>query len=308
MLGLLIALIAIGILDAFAGLLAAAGFSLVVVLSGGIIGWDSVRTLIGVALLIVGPGIIGSSFRSIRRLASAGSRYVWERLTDLVLVPLFAAYVTYNIASSLPPLGGSLFPIGDQAKTLALVVLAMMVLKVVLEEVAARWFPERLASVLPREVPEPGATQQLVSAAPRTALFLFVSAAFIGNVWQLWVAGVLFLIPSLMEPFAHRFPNMPRIWRILPEGLSLLALILLLSLIISSALSSSLSDGALYARMAFVAVLIPDVVLGVLSVFGRDGEPGEVRWYMRPNMLMVYRVGGVLMLALTALLVYKTTS
>jgi hypothetical protein len=267
-----------------------------------------VRTLLGVALLIVGPGLIGSSFRGIRRIAGTDGRYVWERLTDLVIVPLFAAYVTYNIASSLPPLGGSQFPIGDQAITLSLIVVVMMLLKVVLEEVAARWFPERLATVLPREMPEPGAAQQLISAAVRTALFLFISAAFVGNVWQLWVAGVLFLIPSLVEPFAGRFPNAPRIWRLLPEGLSLLAIVLLVSLIISSALSSSLSDGALYARMAFVILLVPDVVLGLLGVFGREGDEHEVRWYLRPDKVAVYRVGGVLMLAATAWLVFRTTA
>jgi hypothetical protein len=205
-------------------------------------------------------------------------------------------------------LGGTLFPVGDQAITLSVVVLILMVLKVVLEEVAARWFPERLATVLPREVPEPGVAQQLISAAVRTALFVFISAAFVGNVWQLWVAGVLFLIPSLAEPFAGRFPNAPRIWRILPEGLSLLAFILLIALIISSALSSSLSDGALYARMAFVALLVPDVIIGLLSCFGREGQENEVRWYLRPDKVAIYRVGGVVMLTLTAWLVFKTTS
>ena len=67
--GLLIALMVIGIVDAMAGGLAALSLAITVGFMGGIIDWSSVRTLMGVALLIVGPGLIASSFREIRRAA-----------------------------------------------------------------------------------------------------------------------------------------------------------------------------------------------------------------------------------------------
>jgi hypothetical protein len=307
-LALLIILMAIGIVDAFAGLLATTAFALVVTFSGGIIGWDSLRTLLGVSLLLVGPGIIGASFRNIRRLPLSGSSYLWERLADIVIVPLFAAYVTFNIATALPPLGGAAFPIADEAMTLCVIVLIMMLAKIGLEEIAARWFPERMATILPAEVDQAGTTQQLISGCLRTAIFIFISAAFIGNVWQLWVAGVLFLIPLLAGPFSERLPNFPGIWRLLPEGLPYLAFILLLYLIITSLLGDSISDGNTYARIAFVAVLIPDFILGLLWLIGRNGvDEDEVRWYFRPSMVVAYRVGGIAVLIATAILVYVTS-
>ncbi|MEY4136980.1 MAG: hypothetical protein RL205_1108, partial [Actinomycetota bacterium] len=85
-LGILTALIIIGALDAFAGLIGAVAFTLVVAFSGGIIDVGSIRTLLGIALLMVGPGMIAGTFRGIRRVPQSGSSYAWERLADFVLV------------------------------------------------------------------------------------------------------------------------------------------------------------------------------------------------------------------------------
>jgi hypothetical protein len=307
-LAILTVLMVIGVLDAFAGLIGALAFTLVVALSGGIIDLGSVRTLMGIALLLVGPGLIGGTFRSIRRLPQPGGTYVWERLADFVLVPLLGAYTTYNIVLALPPLGGSLFPIADSAMFLALVVLVGLVVKVALEEASARWFPERMATVVPTETEEAGLLQQTVSGLLKISVFVFVSAAFIGNVWQLWVAGLVFAIPVLVSPFSQRFPNLPRLWRLLPEGVPYMGITLLLYIILTTVLFARFGDTSDYARVSFVILMIPDLILGILWWFGRQGaDDEEVRWFLRPSMAAVYRVGGVAILVITVLLAYRAS-
>jgi hypothetical protein len=301
-LSIMVALILIGIFDAFAGLLAALAFTLVVAFSGGIIDASSVRTLAGIGLLIVGPGIIGGSFRDIRRPSVTGSVEVWERLTDIVVVPLLGAWVTYNIVGALPGLGGTAFPIADSASLIAYVVLGGLVAKIFVEDAAARWFPERMDSLTPDEPDEAPTSQRLISAFMRMGVFAFISAAFVGNVWQLWVASLLFLIPPLSELIADRFPNSPRLWQAIPEGVPLITFMLIVSVIISAALVGVLGESPEYAQTMFVILAVPGFILALMGVYGREPAEGDTRWYQRPSMTSMYRIGGVVVLVATTYL------
>jgi hypothetical protein len=304
---IMVALILIGIFDAFAGIVAALAFTLVVAVSGGIIDASSVRTLAGIGLLIVGPGIIGGSFRDIRRPSVSGSVEMWERLTDLVVVPLLGAWVTYNIVGALPGLGGSAFPIADSASLFAYVVLGGLIAKILVEDAAARWFPERMDSLTPDEPDEAPTSQRIISALLRMGVFAFISAAFVGNVWQLWVASLLFLTPALSELIGDRFPNSARLWQAIPEGVPLVTFMLIVSVIISTALVGVLGESPEYAQTMFVILAVPGFILALLGVFGREPVEGDTRWYQRPSMASLYRIGGVVVLAVTTYLALTVT-
>ncbi|MFM8352751.1 MAG: hypothetical protein ACKN9D_17015, partial [Actinomycetales bacterium] len=141
---------------------------------------------------------------------------------------------------------------------------------------------------------------RVVSAFARTAAFLFVSAALVGNVWQLWVAGALFLIPPLLAPLANRLPNDARLWQVLPDGVPKVGVLLLVSWAISSVALTRLGDSAAYAQVAFVVLAIPGFVLSILGLVARGPRDAEVRWYRRPSLTWFYRVGGIVVLAATA--------
>ncbi|MBM3670127.1 MAG: hypothetical protein FJW97_08975 [Actinobacteria bacterium] len=292
---LLIALIVIGVLDALAGLVGVLAFSITVILMGGVIDLTSVRTLMGVGLLIIGPGLIATSFREIRRAAPQDFAQWWERGADLIIVPLLGAFTTYNVANSMPSLGGSLFPVAESSGLLAIIVAGLLIVKVLLEEAAARWFPERFATVV-GDLEEPGTAQCALSAMLKLAVFLFVSAAFIGTSWQLWVGGAVWFIPVILAIVSSRVPNNSRLWQILPQSLPLLSFNLFVFLIIASIAGAILGDTPDFALTSFVILLIPGVILGILTMFGRAPLDGDVRWYLRPSMTTVYRVGGILVL------------
>ena len=301
---IMVALILIGIFDAFAGIVAALAFTLVVAFSGGIIDASSVRTLAGIGLLIVGPGVIGGSFRDIRRPSVSGSVELWERITDLVVVPLLGAWVTYNIVGALPGLGGSAFPIADSASLFAYVVLGGLIAKILVEDAAARWFPERMDALTPDEPDEAPTSQRIISAFLRMGVFAFISAAFVGNVWQLWVASLLFLIPALSELIGDRFPNSARLWQAIPEGVPLVTFMLIVSVIISAALVGVLGESPEYAQTMFVILALPGFILALLGLFGREPAEGDTRWYQRPSLTSFYRIGGVVVLVATTYLAF----
>jgi hypothetical protein len=304
-LGFLLAIMIIGVVDGLAGGLGALAFAVTVIAMGGVLDWSSVRTLMGVALLMAGPGLIASSFRDIRRAAPRSFSAWWERGADLIIVPLLGAYTTYNVALAMPPLGGSLFPVAESAVLLAWVVAAMLVVKVGLEEAAARWFPERMATVT-GPIEYPGSTQQVLSSLIRLGLFLFVSAAFIGSPWQLWVGAVVWILPMILYIFSARLPNAPRLWQVLPDSMPALGFGLLIYLILAGILASVFGDETEFALMSFVILLVPGLILGLLALVGREPREDDVKWYLRPNMTGLYRVGGVVVLVITCWLAYRS--
>ena len=301
----LLPLMVIGVFDALAGLIGALSFTVVVAVSGGLVNASSVRSVIGVGLVIAGPGIIASSFRDIRRKRAVGSAAAWERLTDLVVVPLIGAWTTIAIISALPDLGGLDFPIADQARLFGLVALVALVAKVLIEEAAARWVPARMSALSATNPAEPGTTQQVISALVRTSVFLFIAAAFVGNVWQLWVAAALFMLPGLLALIAHVFPNSPRLWQILPEGIPLFTVMLVIGLIVTSAVKSVPGDSPEFAQMSFLWMAVPGFLLALLGLAAREPREGDVRWYMRPGMTNVYRVGGIVVLVIAVALALR---
>jgi hypothetical protein len=305
-LGIMIALIAIGVFDSLAGLLGALAFSAVVAVTGGIVDLSSVRTLIGVLLIIIGPGLIGSSFRDIRRRKAVGSVAMWERLTDVVVVPLLGAWTAIAIVKALPDLGGRAFPIAEHAAQIGVVVLVCLVLKVLVEEAAARLAPGRMRAVTLIADVDPGSLQRTVSALLRTAMFLLVAAAFVGNVWQLWVAALLFLLPGMLALLAHRFRNIAALWQVIPEGVPLFVAMIVIGLIVTAALKAALAGTPAFAQDTFLIMAVPGFVLGVLGLVAQGPRDGDVRWYTRTSMTVLYRVGGIVMLVVAVVLATRS--
>jgi hypothetical protein len=71
---------------------------------------------------------------------------------------------------------------------------------------------------------------------------------------------------------------------------------------VSAALVTSLGDSPEYAQTMFVILAVPGFLLALLGMFGRDPDEGDTRWYQRPSMTGLYRIGGVAVLIATAYL------
>lgn len=290
---LLGAVIFLGCLDALAGFVAVATFTIGVGVLGGITNASSIRTLLGLAIVGFGPALIAGASRPIRR--PADSYTGWERLGDFIVVPLVGAFAVQGTVSALPALSGFQVPIANESGLLALVALIGLLMRVSMEELAARAYPERIAAVAPPDIPAYRPLRRLLLIAIRTALFGFVAVAFIGNVWQLWVGLALFAGAELCVVLAPRMPNWPPLFHLVPVGVPRFVLIVLAALGLGTVASLLVGDGADLARMSFVLLLIPGLVLAALGMFGRQPREGDVRWYLRSSMRTVYRAGGVLL-------------
>jgi hypothetical protein len=153
---------------------------------------------------------------------------------------------------------------------------------------------------------EPGNAQRTVSALVRTGMFLLIAAAFVGNVWQLWLAAALFLLPGLLALLAHRFRNVAALWQAIPEGVPLFVVMIVIGLIATAALGAALGHTPTFAQDTFLVMAVPGFLLALLGLVAQGPRDGDVRWYVRPSMTVVYRVGGIVMLILAVVLAARS--
>ncbi len=295
----LLAIALLGAFDAFSGFLAAAIFVVGSFIAHGYTGVDDVRLMAGVFLIGFGPALITLGFRSIRRHFETSFGYFWERLTDLAIVAFFSSWTVSSMVSTLPALAGKTLAVANHVADFSTFIAAAITIRVIFEEIAARYFPARLDRINPTEVPGTSLLQRSIATAMRLAIFIFVTAAFMGNSWQVWVGSALFIVPNILGWLADRLPNYAFIWRIMPEGVPGLAFTLLVASATSGLVHDWLGSKPDFAQWSFVLLPIPMLALSILGLFGREGNEGEERPIKRPALRWVYRIGGIVMLGLT---------
>jgi hypothetical protein len=258
-----------------------------------------IRMLLGVVIAGFGPVLLANQFRQFRRDPKNDGGYGWERLADMAVLPFFGGWTASSMIATLPALAGLTLAVANHVTDFALAVAVAMVARVFLEEGSARLFPARLDYLHPTEVPSTYRAHKYVALLLRIAVFIFVTAALLGDSWLVWVGSILFAVPTVLGWFKDKFPNLPWLWRILPHGIPGLALVLVVSQLTSNLVSSWFGSAPDLALWSFALLPIPLLALSVLSILGRDGEEGEVRLIKRPSLRWVYRIGGIVMLILT---------
>jgi hypothetical protein len=298
----LLAIAILGIFDAAAGFTAASLFitlSVVIAASKGIaIDMGDVRLMFGIMLLSIGPAMLTTAFRTLRKHPANDLKSWWERLTDFAVAPFMAGWSSFAMVSGLPALAGLTLAVANHVQDFALAIAAAALVRVGLEEFAARYYPARLNRINPDHLPEPPMIQMVVSLAIKYAVWIVVGGALIGDGWQLWVGSALFLVPTVIGWFQDKFPNYPAIWRILPSGVPGLALSLIVATVTTAVTGAILGAVPALASWSFVILPLPLLALSLLGMFGRHGRDEDELKPAQRNV-WVYRVGGVLMLVVT---------
>jgi uncharacterized repeat protein (TIGR02543 family) len=295
----LIVIAVLGIFDTFAGFVSTTLFVITTVAMHGAISIEDVRLLLGVVIVGYGPALLANAFRAFRKEPESGDVYWWERIVDFVVLPFIGGWVTASMIGTLPALAGTTLAVANHVNDFALAVAFAIMLRVILEEAVARYFPQRLDTLHPTDVDETDPPQKWISITFRLGVFIFVTAALMGNVWQVWVGSALFILPTIIGFYSDKFKNFHWIWRILPTGIPGLAFTLLVASATTSVVGMWFGTSPDLALWSFALLPIPMLVLALLGMFGREGLDGEVRWIQRPHLKWVYRIGGIVMLLVT---------
>jgi hypothetical protein len=289
----------IGIFDTFAGLLGTAVFVIGSLLIGAGGDLNSIRMLLGVIIVGYGPALLANAFRAFRKVSESGNSYWWERLVDVAVLPFIGGWVTASMISTLPALAGITLSVANHVTDFALAIALAIAIRVAFEELTSRMFIERLNYLHPTEVTDTHRASRWVSLVIRLAVFIFVTAALMGNDWRVWMGSALFVVPTVLGWYSDRFPNYPWLWRILPNGIPGLAFTLVVASATTSLVGVFFGTSPELVLWSFALLPISMLALSVLHMLGRHGEPDEVRLIQRPGLVWLYRIGGIVMLIVT---------
>ncbi len=294
--GLAAGLAVLGVFDALAGVIAVVVFAGGVVLLGGVTSADNARTMLGLATLWFAAPLIAGTARPLRRPPTMTRQEHWDRTADIVIASLVGAWAVQVILQGLPGLAGIDLPIADSANRIALMVLAALAVRMLLETIAAHSYPLRLAQVQPPDMRQPSTAQRLAAHALVLTIFVFVAISYLGSCWQLYVGGALFILPKVLDLFADRLPNSARVHAVTPRGIVAIVLMLFVGAVVGALVLRYFSTGQEAIRDSFVLLSLPGLALALLELFGREGPDRELPF--RHQLLGIPVLGLGVLLAL----------
>ena len=291
---LLIAILIVGILDAFSGLLGVLVFAVLAGIGGGFTSADSIRGMLGLCAFSFGVPLIATASRPFFR-SSDGASPIWNRTIDFFLITLFGALAAGGMFGSLPGLTGFKPSYADRGDTIQLIALGMLIVRIGLEYLARRATSGRFKSIHADELSDPSLVQRIASIIGRSAVFAFVAVVFIGNNWALWVGTALYMIPKLVDLVSDSFPNFAKLHRFLPRGIFKVVFIMFIARWWGTVVTSNVPDADQMVKVGFVLLGLPGLIASIAGWFGRSG--GD--W----KSTMTSRVLGVVFFVLAFLMV-----
>jgi hypothetical protein len=289
-------LLFIGIIDVFAGLVGGLTLAVGMSLTAGATSFGDARLLVSFFLISTAPVFMATAFRQIRRKTSTNFGERWERIADYFLAPVFAAWAAVQIIGVMPALAGLQLNFDDNvALILGVTAATATLIRIFGESFSAQHYPARLSSTVPSALTEPSLRQKIISIALRAVLFAFVASGFVGFNWYLIIGDLFFITPTVLALWQKHYPNNPLIYQVMPAGVPNLAFGHLLTGVTLTILTATLGETPTMAQLSFVLLPLPSMLISVVKLFGRAPLPGDVRWYLRPQMKWFYRIAGAMM-------------
>jgi hypothetical protein len=273
-------LIGLGILDAVASVVAWLVITIFSLVGGSIQSWSDIRTILGLGVLVVTVPLLAHAIRPLRRYLLNDVSERWERLFDYIMMPIFVAFAAASMAKALNGLSGLTILSDANLSAIRWLVAIMIIIRLLGEDVALHFYPERSKSVQPAKLVSPHLHFRVGSLVFKFLLFLVVMDPYFGLTLRTVAAAALLAIPGILKLREDSLPNLPQLHRWLPRGLTSFLFMLLIGSFLAFHLLG-LQPSAATIDSTFILLLLPGVVLGVLELFGRDGVDWTNVWLKR---------------------------
>ena len=284
---IILAIIVLGVLDAMAGLLAWATISLGALVTGHLTTMDDFLTIVGIGLLAVSLSFFAHHLRPIRRHIHSGLGPVFDRCADYAISPVIVAFTALGLAEGLNGLSGLELVSHEDLLYVELVTGAAVAIRMILEDLAIRHYPQRCKAVSFPRHHMPSRPWRLAAIACRTIITFLVFGAFIGYGGFALGAALLLAVPLLMDVFRSRVPRIRGLHQFLPEGIVELTSTAVIGVIVASYLfkwgpAAQLLPGLL------VLAFVPSALFAILHGISAHGEPRLGKWARRLLGVPVY--------------------
>jgi hypothetical protein len=270
-----LAILGVGIFDSTLGYLAGLSFFGTALFAGHVTTALEVRTGAGIVLLWFAVPLAAAALRPLRRNLAFTLVGLWDRAADLVIGGLFAAWAAEKMTGALSGLAGVELPIAKDVNTIAFAVIGFVGLRILIETIAAHHYPKRLERVKHRGGLESENLQVGLSLIVQIVLFLFISVAFMGSTWGLYVGAAVFFSPLVPWLFADKIPKSKFITKWKPTGLVNWAIIIVTGVLLSRLLDHLVHNDKLVEMLGFIILPLPILISWALELFEAEEEDDE---------------------------------
>ena len=275
------ALVALGILDAFAGLIAGAVYLSGVIVTGGWAHLSGMRVSLAVVASYVIVIVAASYLRPLRRPPARSFAAWFDRGGDIVVATLVAMFVISRIMDAFPAFAGRELPIGHHLVAVTLVAGAAVVLRYATETLVTERYGDQLVASQAPPAETQSAVFHFLAMGLGGAAFVIFTEAFVGWTWALWVGMMLVLIRSLSHRFKGAFPKVPLVNRITPQGVLKFIVILTVGEILAALLRANISNKVQLLLLSSVILLIPTVLFEMGNAVSKPRTPFSMTWPLR---------------------------
>lgn len=294
--GIVAAVMAVAIYDAFAGFIAGSVFFLAALLTGHITNRPELLTAIGVMGLFFAPALLARAFRPFRRLVRTQDD-MWERLTDYALGTLLTFWVITKMVAAMNGLARLELPITEYGTELALIAAGLLLIRVALEDIAVEHYPMRLRA-LHVEIRKPSQSQKVRALIFKIFVFFIMAAPFVGSTLNLVLGTILFAIPQITSLSLE--DNLPKKKLYLPKGVFKTVVMIFVMALATNLIEGAFSSPAAFLKWSFVVLALPGFILHYLDAIT---DAPETDWKTTENGRKIYRIGGVVIFVLMVLVV-----
>jgi hypothetical protein len=291
---IVMAIIALANLDAFAGFVAGAVFTFGVAISGNLGSRDELLTIAGLYIIFYAPALLASAIRPLRRLASNRDD-AWERITDYALGLLLSGWTMSKLIGGLNALAGVQLLITYSAKEIAWWTAVFVLVRMILEDFASYNYPERINAVSGVIRPQ-DTVHKIISLELKIFIFVELAMPFIGYNIKLLLGTVLMAAPTIIGlTIGKKLPKFPILYRLMPTGAFKIVAMVFIGTFAASFIQALFSSPRTFLEWSFVVLAIPGLIL---SILGKMVKEPQRDWKQSPMGNAVYRVLGIVVFAL----------
>ncbi len=279
-----------GALDGWAGLTATIITLLAGLLTGHMFSLGMLVSFSLMAAMLFGTAIIVKQIRPLVRLELATFDDRWKRAGDMVIGPLFGAFLSTQLVGASESAAGLQLPIVHSASTVGLFVGLALLLRYIMSTVAILHFPQRLETVTAIDLDDQLVWAHRASHVLRQVFTALLLHAFLGWTWVLALLVILQMAQGSVGGWVSG--SLPTsIYRIIPRGVANIGVMAAIGTLGGRWMASLSTDGFWQVAGLLILMAVVNVAYAVISAF--DGEGYPVTW--------ATRVGGVLIVIATAL-------
>jgi hypothetical protein len=284
---LLIAIVALSLLDASAGLMAWLTTVVLAALFGNITSWVDIRTALGLGICYFSLPLLAHAIRPLRRSPVDSTLGRFDRVADYVMPPVFVAFAGVSMIKALDGLSELKVTDATNHPAMRVCIILALILRLVGEDVVAHMYPKRMIAVQPAKLISSPMQNQLISLVIRTILFIAMVVPYFGFGVITIAAAILTLLPQFIKLWEEKLPNLVALNKWYPRGVLKFLIFLLIGTIFSTWLLGQ-DPSPERLQNSIPILLIPAFIGALFELLGRDGGKWEFEWPKRIAGLIVW--------------------